>query len=403
MIEPISNSSSLYKSVSDNHDNFRINANNQLLSDEIDKEDEVMNMSIKTVNKNESRRKSMQIDTTFDSSFEDNEHVEIKNATVCIIDICGFSRWCSNQIPYNIVHVMSKYNSFLSKTIDKYSLTKIELVGDSCMIVGGLIDDTSKTECTLKTIGFAVNILQNIEKIQAIFTDKHIGLRIGIHVSNVFGIMMANPRRFQLYGNDINVCSRLESSALKNTAHISLKTIMATKGLGDFICGPRAHCVRSTLLNEEHKGVGRQQSFIFHVKKRELLWYHNVNMKLEQILKKFNEVEVKNTKVIHDIPSISESMYSFFWDHVIIFIDEKKMLDEMTTLINDFRLWEKRRLSQNVTVVISSDLNSACFQDLCTVVTFDTEQSVDFLSTTLKKIIEENRNIDESRSALELS
>ena len=386
MIKSILNSS-LYK-----------NSNDETCAD---CEIENFNDDIQQVNEPNSH-KPLQIEKTFDTFFEDHEKIEINNATVCMIDICGFSKWCSNQIPENIVHVMSEYNVYLSKMIDQYkSLTKIELVGDCCMVVGGLTDNISKNESTLEIIRFAVNILQNLNEIHKIFTDKHIGLRIGIHISNVFGIMMSNPRRFQLYGNDINVCSRLESSTIKNTIHISLKTIMVTQGLCNSICGPCAHCIRSTMLNNDYKGVGQIQSFKFHVKHYSLLWYHEINIQLKPIMKFFDAVQ--NTKVINDMPYFLEQIYSFFWDHVVIFVNSQENISEIYKHIYNFRLWEKRRMPQNITVIVSNNIDSSIIEDICTVITFCKNQSIDSLCTTLKDIIKDKRNIDKSRSSLDLS
>ena len=75
----------------------------------------------------------------------ENETVAIDNATV--IDICGFSTWCSYQLPKRVVDAMSRYNLFLTKTMSAYpALTKIELVGDCCMVVGGLTNDVPQQE-----------------------------------------------------------------------------------------------------------------------------------------------------------------------------------------------------------------------------------------------------------------
>ena len=60
----------------------------------------------------------------FDEIVSDNEVIEINNATVCMIDICGFSTWCANQLPKNIVHTMSKYNLYLSKRLEDYTSLK---------------------------------------------------------------------------------------------------------------------------------------------------------------------------------------------------------------------------------------------------------------------------------------
>ena len=344
---------------------------------------------------------SVQIDTTFDTYFEDHEIIEITNATVCMIDICGFSKWCSNQIPHKIVHVMSDYNLHLSKLIDKYQgLTKIELVGDCCMVVGGLTDVMTKNESTLETIRFAVDLLQALNDIHNIFTDRAIGLRIGIHISNVFGVMMSNPRRFQLYGNDINVCSRLESAAIKNTIHISLKTIMATQGLCTAICGPCACCIRSTMLNNEYKGVGHQPSFMFHVKRFEILWFHQVNIKLKRILKHFKDF--KNISIIDD-PSFIE-IYSFFWDHVIIFVETTDYLNEIVRELSAFRKWEKKRMSQNITIVLDCSLNHTDLEELCNVHRIEKHQLLDeSFVEQLKSNIRSSKNIDASRSSLDLS
>ena len=342
---------------------------------------------------------SMQVDEAFYDITNDDEVIEFNHATVCLIDICGFSNWCSNQIPASIVHTMSKFNLFLTKELDKYnSLTKIELVGDCCMIVSGLFDVIKKDESTLELIRFAVSVLRDMKQIHNIFMDTSIGLRIGIHLSNVFGIMMSNPRRFQLYGNDINVCSRLESSAVKNTIHISYKTIMTTQGLCSAICGPL--CIRSTMLNNPYKGVGDQKSFMFFVKIDEIIWYHTVSMKLKSILKNFNEFS--HSTIINECPF--EQLKSFFWDHFVIFIESLDALNRFTEKVYTFRVWEIKRMSQNITFVITEDLYTEYKHRLDTslynIVRFDSDEEE--MNSTLKHIIKSERNIDKSSSSIDL-
>lgn len=38
-----------------------------------------------------------------------NELVEVKQATICMIDICGFSKWCTSRMPHKIVDTMNEY------------------------------------------------------------------------------------------------------------------------------------------------------------------------------------------------------------------------------------------------------------------------------------------------------
>ena len=331
----------------------------------------------------------------------ENETVAIDNATVCMIDICGFSTWCSYQIPKRVVDAMSRYNLFLTETMSAYpDLTKIELVGDCCMVVGGLTNDVPQQDATLQTIRFAVDVLQNLDRMHDIFSDVSIGVRIGIHVSDVFGIMMPNPKRFQLYGNDINVCSRLESSAPPNTAHISLKTIVATQGLCNAICGPCASCVRSTMSTKTYKGVGEQRSFVFHVKKDKLLWYHDVHMKVKKLLTCFPD-HVSTTQIGD---TSFQPIMSFFWNHVIIFAETAEHLQTYLAAIFDFRVWERRRISQNITLVVPHALIhkiTAHHKEICHIVR-DDDEDINTLAEKLRYGITTYRNIDNTRSSIDL-
>ena len=347
---------------------------------------------------------SKQIDDALGCIVDDDEVIQFNNATVCMIDICGFSTWCSNQLPTTIVQAMKQYNLFLTKKINEYeSLSKIELVGDCCMVVGGLFDNIRKNESTLELIRFAVNVIQNLNEIHDIFMDASIGLRIGIHISNVFGIMISNPRRFQLYGNDINVCSRLESSAVKNSIHISYKTIMSTQGLCNAICGPCAYCMRSTMVNDIYKGVGEQKSFLFFVKRHEILWYHTIAIKLNSLLKNFDDFS--NVKLINECPI--ENMKSFFWDHVIIFVESIESLRMFVSKVDKFRVWERKRMSQNITLVVLQNVYDEYINEkhdldtsMYNVVKHVNDNNK--LTLEIKHLIESKRNINKSKSSMDL-
>jgi len=189
-----------------------------------------------------------------------------------MIDICGFSKWCVSRVPNKIVTTMNTYNEFLIEMVGTFpELTKIELVGDCCMVVGGMIQNMDRPACTRAVIHFAINLLDNLQMIRDIFDDKYIGIRIGVHMADVFGVMLKNPRRFQLYSTDINVCSRLESCAIRNTIHISLKTVLENEYL---LSEEYMQFYTPSPLNEnEYKGVGHVASYTLHIRRNELLWF----------------------------------------------------------------------------------------------------------------------------------
>ena len=58
-----------------------------------------------------------------------------------MIDIVNFSSWCSDKTPQEIFSTMTNYNGLISNLIDEYiDVDKVELVGDSIMIIGGFRD-----------------------------------------------------------------------------------------------------------------------------------------------------------------------------------------------------------------------------------------------------------------------
>lgn len=343
------------------------------------------------------------LSTAFSIFFNNEDIKEFNNVVICIIDIVGFSKWCSNQVPNQIVKVMKNYNAHIINLIKKYkSLMKVELVGDYCMVVGGLDETINRQLCILDTIQFATELLRNIVDIQKIFMNKSIGVRIGIHISNVIGVLFNNPLRFQLYSNDVNICKRLENSAIKNTLHISLKTILSIQSHNNFDC-PYEDCIRDTLSENEYKGVGFQPSFIFHVKKKDIMIFSET----KSILNKYLQVVSFNSSrnyipIVGDMQHIFDEMYSFFWEHIIFIILNRETLKSFTDQLFQFRIWEKNRNSQNILVICDTSLveNDDILKDLC--IFLPISEKKDEVMVKIEQLITLNSNLKQQRSSLDL-
>tara|TARA_Y100000389_G_C17413522_1_gene492321 strand:- start:913 stop:1569 length:657 start_codon:yes stop_codon:yes gene_type:complete len=177
-----------------------------------------------------------------------------------MIDIVGFSQWCSKQNPIDIFKTMTKYNTFLNIQINKYKdIEKVELVGDSVLIVGGLYTDDIKMK---DMIFLCYDILSNIKLLKNIFEDQTISIRIGLHLGDVHSGFILYPKKFQLFGNSINVASRLESSSLPGVLHVSTKALSVLNEKNDHLS---KFNVGKTLFNE-FKGVGIIESKLHFVK-----------------------------------------------------------------------------------------------------------------------------------------
>ena len=237
------------------------------------------------VNRTPSSRRSLrtversELETTFfnrtksrsSSTSEDLKYDMLNNVCICMVDIVGFSTWCSNHLPNIIARAMLEYNDWICSLINKYpGIKKIELVGDCCMIVGGTDSDefTSLTDSYLSMIRLGVDMIEDIDRLKDVFKSKQIGIRIGIHVGDVIGIYLNNPHKYQMFGNDINVCSRLESSAIPNTVHVSEKTLMCVQNICKSLCGPCSRCIKGKAINQSYKGIGFKTSYQLFLKKK---------------------------------------------------------------------------------------------------------------------------------------
>jgi class 3 adenylate cyclase len=199
----------------------------------------------------------------------------LSNVCVCMIDIVGFSTWCSNHLPNVIANTMIIYNDWICNHIEKFPcVKKIELVGDSCMLVSNSTDDVESIEPVnsyLSMIRLCFDLLENINDFKNIFKCSFVGIRIGIHVSDVIGIYLNNPKKYQMFGNDINICSRLESSCIPNTIHVSEKTLMCVQNACKTTCGPCSRSVKGAPIYDKYKGIGYKASYQLFLKKNQIL------------------------------------------------------------------------------------------------------------------------------------
>ena len=253
----------------------------------------------------------------------------LTNVCICMIDIVGFSSWCSNHLPNVIAKAMVDYNNWIGNFVEQYEyVNKIELVGDSCMLVAGTVTDKNETltdgyltDSYLSMIRMAVDLLEDIVSLRNIFKSSKIGIRIGIHVSDVIGIYLKNPYKYQMFGNDINVCSRLESSSIPNTIHISEKTLMCVQNACNTSCGPSSRCVKGSVIYQNYKGVGFKTSYQLFLKKKEICIV-NMNALFTKYIMSLAPLECFRYK--YNIAEALSDCYSYKYIGVVLNISQER-------------------------------------------------------------------------------
>ena len=150
------------------------------------------------------------------------------NATILFTDIVDFTKMSSQMTAQQTVSMLNELVSLFDKRAQDEGIEKIKTIGDAYMAAIGLTTQ-SDSDGALRMIHFAQGLLSDVQQ----FNKKspvQIQIRIGINSGNlVAGVIGKTKFIYDVWGDTVNVASRMESTGEPMQIHVSENTWQQTK------------------------------------------------------------------------------------------------------------------------------------------------------------------------------
>ena len=148
--------------------------------------------------------------------------------TVLFADLVGFTRFAESQDPFTVVGLLNDLFTRFDVLVAEHGLEKIKTLGDGYMIVGGA--PLPMGDSAVATVRCALAMCDALADFRA-----HEGLdwqlRVGIHTGPlVAGVIGTDRFSYDVWGDTVNVASRLESTGASGEVHLSKTTAQHLDG-----------------------------------------------------------------------------------------------------------------------------------------------------------------------------
>lgn len=155
-----------------------------------------------------------------------------EDASILFADIVGFTEFASQKTPVELVEILSVIFSEFDQLAEQLGLEKIKTIGDNYMVVGGLPIPHSEhaTAIAQMAVDMQASICQYNRE-----TGQNFQLRIGINLGSVVaGVMGRSKMIYDLWGDAVNIASRMESTSEVGKIQVTAAVYERLKDRFDF-------------------------------------------------------------------------------------------------------------------------------------------------------------------------
>ncbi|HNE19212.1 MAG TPA: adenylate/guanylate cyclase domain-containing protein [Turneriella sp.] len=149
-----------------------------------------------------------------------------RSATVMFTDFVGFTSIAESMSPEELVSELDRCFSYFDAVCARYRLEKLKTIGDAYMAAGGIPvpNNTHAIDCCLAALEIQA-FMNQMKEIKAMQSLPYWELRLGINTGNlVAGVVGEKKFAYDVWGDSVNMASRMESAGMAGAINISRAT-----------------------------------------------------------------------------------------------------------------------------------------------------------------------------------
>ncbi|PWK19900.1 adenylate/guanylate cyclase domain-containing protein [Xanthomarina spongicola] len=155
---------------------------------------------------------------------------KFESVTVLFTDFKDFTHYAENLSPEKLVESIDFYFSKFDAIIEKHGLEKIKTIGDAYMCAGGLHNLSHTHANTMILAAFEILEFVSKSKLNNPENLTRYDIRIGIHTGPVVaGIVGTKKFSYDIWGDTVNIASRMETNSEPGKINISENTYSLIK------------------------------------------------------------------------------------------------------------------------------------------------------------------------------
>ncbi|XP_061309001.1 guanylate cyclase soluble subunit beta-2-like isoform X1 [Pezoporus flaviventris] len=153
---------------------------------------------------------------------------EFKECTILFSDVVTFTNICAQCEPIQIVLMLNSMYLRFDRLTTVHDVYKVETIGDAYMVVGGVpVPVSTHAE---RVANFALGMIIAAKDVQNPVSGNPIQIRVGIHTGPVLaGVVGEKMPRYCLFGDTVNIASRMESHGVPSKIHLSSSAYQCLK------------------------------------------------------------------------------------------------------------------------------------------------------------------------------